>query len=52
MRTPTALHVNGYLTVNGAKMSKSRGTFIKARTYLDVGLHPEFLRYYFASMAP
>jgi methionyl-tRNA synthetase len=49
-RTPTALHVNGYLTVNGAKMSKSRGTFIKARTYLDVGLHPEFLRYYFASM--
>ncbi|WP_267220545.1 methionine--tRNA ligase [Dyella silvae] len=49
-RTPTALHVNGYLTVNGAKMSKSRGTFIKARTYLDSGLHPEFLRYYFASM--
>ncbi|RDI98154.1 methionine--tRNA ligase [Dyella solisilvae] len=49
-RTPTALHVNGYLTVNGAKMSKSRGTFIKARTYLDAGLHPEFLRYYFASM--
>ncbi len=36
-RTPTALHVNGYLTVNGAKMSKSRGTFIKARTYLDAG---------------
>ena len=50
MRTPTALHVNGYLSVNGAKMSKSRGTFIKARTYLDVGLHPEFLRYYFATM--
>ncbi|MEO8856140.1 MAG: methionine--tRNA ligase [Burkholderiaceae bacterium] len=49
-RTPTALHVNGYLTVNGAKMSKSRGTFIQARTYLDSGLHPEFLRYYFASM--
>jgi len=49
-RTPTALHVNGYLTVNGAKMSKSRGTFIMARTYLDVGLHPEFLRYYFATM--
>ncbi|SFS03398.1 methionyl-tRNA synthetase [Dyella sp. OK004] len=49
-RTPTALHVNGYLTVNGAKMSKSRGTFIKARTYLDAGLHPEFLRYYFATM--
>ncbi|GLQ89436.1 methionine--tRNA ligase [Dyella flagellata] len=49
-RTPTALHVNGYLTVNGAKMSKSRGTFIQARTYLDVGLNPEFLRYYFATM--
>ncbi|WP_266168999.1 methionine--tRNA ligase [Dyella subtropica] len=49
-RTPTALHVNGYLMVNGAKMSKSRGTFIQARTYLDAGLHPEFLRYYFASM--
>ncbi|MGN2247837.1 methionine--tRNA ligase [Frateuria sp. GZRR35] len=49
-RTPTALHVNGYLTVNGAKMSKSRGTFIQARAYLDVGLNPEFLRYYFASM--
>jgi methionyl-tRNA synthetase len=50
MRTPTALHVNGYLTVNGAKMSKSRGTFIQARTYLDAGIDPEFLRYYFATM--
>ncbi|MDE3073471.1 MAG: methionine--tRNA ligase [Pseudomonadota bacterium] len=50
LRTPTALHVNGYLTVNGAKMSKSRGTFIQARTYLDAGIHPEFLRYYFATM--
>jgi len=49
-RTPTALHVNGYLTVNGAKMSKSRGTFIQARTYLDAGIHPEFLRYFFATM--
>ncbi|MEO8002301.1 MAG: methionine--tRNA ligase [Arenimonas sp.] len=48
-RSPTALHVNGYLTVNGAKMSKSRGTFIQARTYLDVGLNPEALRYYFAA---
>ncbi|WP_290890410.1 methionine--tRNA ligase [Arenimonas sp.] len=47
-RTPTALHVNGYLTVNGAKMSKSRGTFVQARTYLDSGLNPEHLRYYFA----
>ncbi|HUB90512.1 MAG TPA: methionine--tRNA ligase [Dyella sp.] len=50
LRTPTALHVNGYLTVNGAKMSKSRGTFIQARTYLNAGLNPEFLRYYFATM--
>ncbi|OZB58243.1 MAG: methionine--tRNA ligase [Lysobacterales bacterium 14-68-21] len=49
-RVPTALHVNGYLTVNGAKMSKSRGTFIQARTYLDSGLNPECLRYYFATM--
>lgn len=48
-RAPTALHVNGYLTVNGAKMSKSRGTFIMARSYLDAGLAPEALRYYFAS---
>jgi methionyl-tRNA synthetase len=47
-REPTALHVNGYLTVNGAKMSKSRGTFVMARTYLDAGLNPETLRYYFA----
>jgi len=48
-RMPTRLHVNGYLTVNGAKMSKSRGTFIQARTYLDAGLNPEYLRYYFAA---
>ena len=47
-RTPTGMHVNGYLTVNGAKMSKSRGTFIQARTYLDAGLNPEYLRYYYA----
>ena len=47
-RTPTRLHVNGYLTVNGAKMSKARGTFITARTYLDAGLNPEYLRYYYA----
>jgi methionyl-tRNA synthetase len=46
---PTRLHVNGYLTVDGAKMSKSRGTFIMARTYLDAGLEPEALRYYFAA---
>ncbi|MBD2839395.1 methionine--tRNA ligase [Pseudomonas sp. JM0905a] len=47
-RKPTALNVHGYLTVNGQKMSKSRGTFIKARTYLD-HLQPEYLRYYYAS---
>ena len=49
MRMPTRLHVNGYVTVNGAKMSKSRGTFIQARTWLDVGLDPDCLRYYFAA---
>jgi methionyl-tRNA synthetase len=49
LRAPTRLHVNGYLTVDGAKMSKSRGTFVMARTYLDSGLAPEALRYYFAA---
>jgi methionyl-tRNA synthetase len=48
-RAPTRLHVNGYLMVDGAKMSKSRGTFVMARTFLDVGLDPEALRYYFAA---
>lgn len=47
-RTPTAIFVNGFLTINGQKMSKSRGTFIKARKYLD-HLQPEYLRYYFAT---
>ena len=47
-RAPTRLHVNGYLTVDGAKMSKSRGTFVMARTYLEAGIDPEALRYYFA----
>ncbi len=47
-RTPTAVHAHGFLTVNGKKMSKSRGTFIKASTYLD-HLDPEYLRYYFAA---
>lgn len=47
-KVPTRLHVNGYLTVDGAKMSKSRGTFVMARTYLDSGLDPEALRYYYA----
>jgi methionyl-tRNA synthetase len=47
-RTPTAVLAHGFLTVDGQKMSKSRGTFIKARTYLD-HLDPEYLRYYFAA---
>ncbi|HDZ55102.1 MAG TPA: methionine--tRNA ligase [Pseudomonas xinjiangensis] len=47
-RKPTAVNVHGYLTVNGQKMSKSRGTFIKARTYLE-HLSPEYLRYYYAA---
>ena len=48
-RTPTALNVHGFLTVDGAKMSKSRGTFITAESYLQQGLNPEWLRYYFAA---
>ncbi len=48
LRKPTAVFAHGFLTVNGNKMSKSRGTFIKARTYLDA-LNPEYLRYYFAA---
>jgi methionyl-tRNA synthetase len=47
-RKPTSVFAHGFVTVNGAKMSKSRGTFIKARTYLE-HLNPEYLRYYFAS---
>jgi len=47
-RTPSAVFAHGFLTVNGEKMSKSRGTFITARTYLD-HLNPEYLRYYFAA---
>lgn len=47
-RTPTAIFANGFLTIDGQKMSKSRGTFIKARTYLDQ-LQPEYLRYYIAA---
>ncbi len=47
-RKPTGINVHGFVTVNGAKMSKSKGTFIKARTYLE-HLNPEYLRYYFAS---
>lgn len=47
-RTPTAIFAHGFLTVNGEKMSKSRGTFITARTYLE-HLNPEYLRYYFTA---
>ena len=48
MRRPTAVHAHGFLTINGQKMSKSRGTFITARRYLE-RLPPESLRYYFAA---
>ena len=48
-RLPTAVYAHGFLTVNGQKMSKSRGTFITAQSYLDTGLNPEWLRYYFAA---
>ena len=47
-RTPTKVHTHGFLTVDGTKMSKSRGTFILAKTYLD-HLSPEYLRYYYAA---
>lgn len=47
-RMPTAVYTHGFLTVDGQKMSKSRGTFLEARTYL-AHLHPEYLRYYFAA---
>lgn len=47
-RTPTAVNAHGFVTVNGSKMSKSRGTFIKARTFLN-HLNPTYLRYYFAA---
>ncbi len=49
MRTPSAVWCHGFLTVNGTKMSKSRGTFIMARTYLEQIGDPEYLRYYFAA---
>lgn len=48
LRKPTGVNVHGFVTVNGAKMSKSTGTFIKGRTYLN-HLNPEYLRYYYAS---
>jgi methionyl-tRNA synthetase len=48
-RTPTQIYAHGFLTVNGEKMSKSRGTFITARSYLDHVKNPEYLRYYYAA---
>ncbi|HEY7840027.1 MAG TPA: methionine--tRNA ligase [Gammaproteobacteria bacterium] len=48
-RTPTKIFAHGFLTVNGEKMSKSRGTFITARNYLDHVGNPEYLRYYYAA---
>ncbi|MEQ6291814.1 methionine--tRNA ligase [Vogesella sp. GCM10023246] len=47
-RAPTGVFAHGFLTVDGQKMSKSRGTFITAKSYLDCGLNPEWMRYYIA----
>jgi methionyl-tRNA synthetase len=49
LKRPDRMPVHGHLTVNGQKMSKSRGTFVDARTYLDAGLDPELLRYFYAA---
>ena len=49
MRTPSGVYVHGFLTVDGQKMSKSKGTFITAADYLAAGLDPEYLRYYYAA---
>jgi len=52
MRRPTGVHAHGFVTINGQKMSKSRGTFVTARRYLD-SFPPEYLRYYYAAkLAP
>lgn len=48
-RTPTQIFSHGFLTINGEKMSKSRGTFITAENYMKQGLNPEWLRYYYAA---
>ena len=48
-RTPSNVFAHGFLTVDGEKMSKSRGTFITARSFIESGLNPEWLRYYFAA---
>jgi methionyl-tRNA synthetase len=49
LKTPDRMAVHGHLTVNGEKMSKSRGTFVTAKTYLDAGLDPQLLRYFYAA---
>ncbi|OQS33266.1 methionine--tRNA ligase [Chromobacterium haemolyticum] len=49
LRAPTGVFAHGFLTVDGQKMSKSRGTFIQAKSYLDCGLNPEWMRYYIAA---
>jgi methionyl-tRNA synthetase len=49
LKRPDRLSVHGHLTVNGEKMSKSRGTFLSGKTYLDAGLDPELLRYFYAA---
>jgi methionyl-tRNA synthetase len=49
LKTPDRMSVHGHLTVNGEKMSKSRGTFVTGRTYLDAGLDPQLLRYFYAA---
>jgi methionyl-tRNA synthetase len=49
LRTPSGVFCHGFLTVDGQKMSKSRGTFITAESYLQIGLNPEWLRYYYAA---
>ncbi|MDM1029655.1 methionine--tRNA ligase [Neisseria meningitidis] len=48
-RSPTGVYAHGFLTVDGQKMSKSRGTFITAKSYLEQGLNPEWMRYYIAA---
>ena len=49
LRAPTGVYAHGFLTVDGQKMSKSRGTFITAKSYLEQGLNPEWMRYYIAA---
>ena len=49
LRTPTAIFTHGFLTIDGQKMSKSRGTFITAKSYTESGMNPEWMRYYLAA---